>query len=248
MDNGGAFTNRLFAQAVIAPGAHALDIGCGPGDVTFRLSRAVGPQGRVTGLDLNAIALERARSRAVESGFTNTAFVERDLFDFARECPKFDVVTCRRVLIYLPDQAMAAKTFFNLLKPNGTLIVQEHDTTMRCAADDRPLADQAQRWIWDTVEREGANLGTGFELHSLLAKAGFLNIRIMAEAVVETPDQAAETAEIVRVMLPRIEAAGIATANEIDIDTLGDRLLSERSNSETTSITEMIFGAVARLH
>ncbi|MEO1555586.1 MAG: class I SAM-dependent methyltransferase [Pseudomonadota bacterium] len=247
MDNGGAFTDRLFAQAAIAPGAHALDIGCGPGDVTFRLSRAVGPQGRVIGLDLNAAALERARSRAVDSSFTNTAFVEQDLFDFAKDCPKFDVVTCRRVLMYLPDQAKAAETFFNLLKPSGILIVQEHDTTMRHPAGDRPLADQAQRWIWDTVRSEGANLGTGFDLHSLLAKTGFSNIRVIAEAVVETPDQAAETVEIVRVMLPRIEAAGIATANEIDIETLGDRMLSERSKSETTSITEMVFGAIARV-
>ena len=246
MDNGGEFTDRLFAEAAIAPGARALDIGCGPGDVTFRLSRAVGPQGRVTGLDLNTTALERARSRAIESGFKNTTFVERDVFDFAKESAKFDVVTCRRVLMYLPDQQNATKAFLSLLKPNGTLIVQEHDTTLRCPADDRPLSDQAQRWIWDTVRREGANLGTGFQLHSLLAKAGFSNIKILAEAVVETPAQAAETADIVRVMLPRIEAAKVATANDIDIDTFAYRLLFERSKSETTSITEMVFGAIAR--
>ncbi|MEL6583011.1 MAG: methyltransferase domain-containing protein [Pseudomonadota bacterium] len=60
MDNGGAFTDRLFAQAAFSEGATALDIGCGTGEVTFRLSKLVGAGGEVTGLDLNASALERA--------------------------------------------------------------------------------------------------------------------------------------------------------------------------------------------
>lgn len=247
MDNGGAFTDRLFAQAAIPQGSTALDIGCGRGDVTFRLSSAVGPQGLVTGLDLNGAAIELARNRASELNVTNTQFLERDFLEFAQSCPKFDVVTCRRVLMYLPDQPKAAKAFFNLLKPNGILLIQEHDTTMRRPSSDRPLSDQAQRWIWDTVRCEGANLGTGFQLHSLLSNAGFPDISITAEAVVETPFQAAQTFEIVRGMLPRIEAAQVATAAEVDIDTLEGRLLSERSKSETTSIAEMVFGAIARV-
>lgn len=117
---------------------------------------------------------------------------------------------------------------------------------MRRPAPDRPLSEQAQRWIWDTVRFEGANLSTGFDLHSLLSRAGFSDISVSAEAVVETPCQAGQTAEIVRAMLPRIETARIATADEMDVDTLADRLLAERATSETTGITEVIFGAVAR--
>lgn len=246
MDNGGAFTDRIFALAGISPGADALDIGCGPGDVTLRLSRAVGSHGRVTGLDVNAQAVERARARASELGFKNTSFLEGDFLAFAQEGRKFDVITCRRVLMYLPEKPKAATAFIDLLKPNGVLILQEHDRTMRRAASDRPLSDQAQRWIWDTVQREGADLGTGFQLHSLLAEAGFVDFSVFAEAVVETPYQAIETAKMVHAMLPRIEAAQVATAADIDVDTLGDRLMMERSKSRETSITEVIFGVVAR--
>ncbi|MEL7127764.1 MAG: methyltransferase, partial [Pseudomonadota bacterium] len=91
------------------------------------------------------------------------------------------------------------------------------------------------------------NLGTGFRLYSLLSNAGFSDISISAEAVVETPFQAAQTAAIVRAMLPRIEAAHVATTAEIDIDTLENRLTVERSKSDSTSIAEMIFGAIARV-
>lgn len=247
MDNAGAFTDRLFAQAAIPQGATALDIGCGGGDVTFRLSAVVGLQGQVTGMDLNEKAIGVARKRATENGLTNTQFVKRDFLDFVQDGQLFDVVTCRRVLMYLPDQPKATKALRSLLKPNGVLLLQEHDASMRRPSPERPLADQAQRWVWDTVEAEGASLGTGFQLHSLLSDAGFSDISISAEAVIETPFQGAQTAAIVRAMLPRIEAAQVATTAEIDIDTLEDRLIAERSKSDSTSVAEMIFGAIARV-
>lgn len=155
MDNGGEFTDRLFTQASIPQGASALDIGCSGGDVTFRLSRAVGAHGEVTGLDLNAKVLGFARERATELGLTNTRFLERDFRDFVQYGQTFDVVTCRRVLMYLPDQPDALGAMRRLLKPNGVLLIQEHDATMRQPSPDRPLSDQAQRWIWETVEAEG---------------------------------------------------------------------------------------------
>jgi ubiquinone/menaquinone biosynthesis C-methylase UbiE len=84
MDNGGAFTDRLFAQAAIPRGATALDIGCGVGDVTFRLSRAVGNQGSVTAVDMSARAIGQAQKRASELGLTNTRFLTCDFFDLAQ--------------------------------------------------------------------------------------------------------------------------------------------------------------------
>ena len=247
MDNGGQFTDRLIAQAGIPRGAKALDIGCGGGVVTFRLSHAVGDQGEVVGIDRNAEALELGRQKAIELGVENTRFLERDLFEFADEGPQFDVITCRRVLMYLPDQIGAVRAFRSLLKPDGVLIIQEHDRTIQHSTSNRPLAKQAQTWIWDTVKAEGANPGTGFQLYQLLSDAGFSNIAIAAEGIVETPTQIAPTAEIVRLMLPRITAAGVATVAEIDVETLEDRLNVELAAAESTSIGEMMFGAIARL-
>lgn len=119
MDNGGAFTDRLFAQASIPDGATALDIGCGGGDVAFRLSKAVGARGHVTGLDLNDKALDRARAKATEMRLENIEFLNHDFLSFAQDGQTFDVVTCRRVLMYLPDQRAATKALFSLLNPGG---------------------------------------------------------------------------------------------------------------------------------
>jgi len=43
---------------------------------------------------------------------------------------------------------------------------------------------RVQRWIWDTVEREGADLHRGRDLYSALAQAGLCVERVTAKALV----------------------------------------------------------------
>jgi hypothetical protein len=47
-------------------------------------------------------------------------------------------------------------------------------------------------------------------------------------------------------MLERIVTAGVATSEEIAVDTLDARLAPERQESSGTCIWEMVFGAWAR--
>lgn len=53
-----------MARAAPAPGEHALDIGCGCGDAILDLAKAVAPDGAVTGLNVSAPMLAKARERA----------------------------------------------------------------------------------------------------------------------------------------------------------------------------------------
>ena len=246
MDNGGIFTDRLIAQAEIAPGAKVLDFGCGGGDVTSRLAKAVGRSGETLGIDLNAAALDAARNKANTDGITNVTFAEHDIRDFADAGRRFDVIMCRRVLMYLPQQIEIATALLKLLNPGGTLIVQEHDASILHSNAPLPLYQQARSWIWDTVKAEGANINTGFDLNHILSAAGFSEITITAEAIVETPTQGSQTANIVKLLVPRIEAAGVATAGEIGANTLEQRLAEERHSNSATVIGEMIFGAIAK--
>jgi hypothetical protein len=43
---------------------------------------------------------------------------------------------------------------------------------------------RVQRWIWDTVQREGADLHRGRGLYSALAQAGLCVERVTAKALV----------------------------------------------------------------
>lgn len=247
MDFGGSFTDRLFDRAGFQQGARALDIGCGTGDVTLRLARKLGAEGRVVGMDLNGSALDAARQRAAEECLENVTFIERDLQHLGQDEQPFDIITCRRVLMYLPDQVAAVKLIRAALRAGGLFVVQEHDATIMQSNETLPLYEQARSWIWDTVRAEGANIRTGFDLYGILVAAGFPDIDISAEAVVLTPAQAGHTAAIVDAMAERIVAAGVASLAEMDVETLEERLIEERRASSATTIGEMMFGAIARV-
>lgn len=148
--------------------------------------------------------------------------------------------------MYVFDQRAATKALAQMLKPDGVLIIQEHDASIMRATCQMPLYQQARAWIWKTVEAEGGNIETGFSLYNLLTSAGFTDVSITADAIVETPAQAGLTASIVKAMLDRIEATGVATAQDIDVDTLEERLAAERSANAATVIGEMVFGALVR--
>ncbi|NWH07622.1 MAG: methyltransferase domain-containing protein [Alphaproteobacteria bacterium] len=65
-------SSALFAAAVPLPGEHVLDIGCGAGTTSLALARAVGAEGRVTGLDISEPMLAVARTRAATAGLPIT--------------------------------------------------------------------------------------------------------------------------------------------------------------------------------
>src|SRR5258708_1068164 len=83
---------------LLRPGLSVLDAGCGTGAITAGIARAVGPAGRVVGVDRNEELLAVARSE--HAAIANLRFEARD----ATELPygaEFDVVTAARVLQWI---------------------------------------------------------------------------------------------------------------------------------------------------
>jgi ubiquinone/menaquinone biosynthesis C-methylase UbiE len=247
MDVSGAMTERLFVDAGIVAGMRVLDVGCGHGDVSFRVARMVGAQGQVVGVDRDPAALAVARQRARELELAQIEFVESDLCALAPEHGQFDAIVGRRVLMYQRDAALAIRQLARALRPGGLMVFQEHDATMVPASlIPLPLHERVHHWIWQTVEREGANIHMGFELVSALERAGLTVEHVRAEAIVQTPTIHHVTGAIVAAILPRIVKQGVATEAEIEADTLGQRLAAERQAANATYVGDMVFGAWAR--
>ena len=240
-------TARLLADAGIGSGMRVLDAGCGHGAVSMMIAELVGSHGEVVGIDSQQLPLTLAAQRAREAGFPNVVFNVEDLNALPSTYRDFDAVVERRVLMYQADPVHALTSLANVLRPGGLLVLQENDRTMTPASHPSlPLHDRVHNWIWETVEREGANTHIGFDLQAIVSAAGFTVQHMRAEAVVQTPDMSYGTHEIVRAILPRIVEHGVATEQEIDIDTLGERLLQERVAANATYIGDMVFGLVAR--
>ena len=237
---------RLLIDAGIDAGMRVLDIGCGHGTVSCLITRLVGAQGQVTGLDRDVRALAVARDRARDLGLSNVEFTEGDLNELGSELGLFDAIVGRRVLMYQASPVDAVRGLLSALRSGGLVVFQELDTTMVPASiTSLPLHDRVQDWIWRTVEREGADPHTGFHLRSVLQQAGLTVDQIRAEAIVQTPDTPDRLGMIVGAILPRILKHGVATEAEIDVDTLAQRLTRERQDANAVYIGDMVFGAWA---
>ena len=115
-----------LVEAVDVPrGAWVLDVGCGKGAVSLPAARAAGPEGHVTGIDLAALMLTRARERAREAGLPNMTFREGDAEDPAAhpgwESGSFDVILAGNVVQFLPRPQEAVARWRPLLTPRGRL-------------------------------------------------------------------------------------------------------------------------------
>ena len=226
-----AVTRRFFREAGISSGMKVLDIGSGAGDVALTAAELVGPAGAVVGVDVNPAILETARVRAQAAGFTNVEFVAGDArtLDLGND---FDALTGRLVLMYMADPADALKQLATRLRPGGIVAFQEADFTpyRQMYRPDTPLANKLIDWALAVFERSEAHSGMGFDLYRAFVEAGLPEPYMHFESPVGGPEGWAGyqyIANSVRSVLPLLEDYGIATAEEVDVDTLAERVRQE---------------------
>ena len=141
-----SFWDRIGSRTVqrLAPaaGASVLDVGCGTGASALPAARAVGPGGRVIGVDLAGAMLERARGKAEDLGLRNVAFRTGDMTDLGFAEASFDAVVCVFAIFFVPDMEAQVARLWRLVRPGGRLAV----TTW----GPEPL-EPGGRTFWDAV-------------------------------------------------------------------------------------------------
>ena len=236
------FTTRLLVEAGIRSGMRVLDIGCGLGEVTFLVASIVGATGTVIGADRSEAAIAMARQR-VPDGIPVPIFIQADIDALPGELRLFDAIVGRRVLMYQSDPVKAVRSLTARLAPGGVIVFQEADMSMLPGrVVPLPLHEQILGWLRQMLVAEGANIEMGFRLHHVMTQAGLTVQGVRAEAIVQTPNQPNPLGAIVTAVWQRFVEHGIATAAEIDVDTIQARLDAERISTDATYIGDMMFG------
>ncbi len=241
------FTERVFKRAGIAEARRVLDLGCGAGDVSFLAAGLVGPSGSVVGIDRDPGVLALARERAGQLGATNVSFEECPIAEFTATGP-FDAVVGRFVLIYQPDPVETLTHFRGLLRDGGILAVIEPDMSVGVRTWPHvPLWHQASDWIRETFRRGGVHHDIGARLYPLLRRAGFPGPTVRQDILVGGGEALRPIYEhctdMIRSLLPRMEQFGIATAEEVQVDTLAERLERETEAAGSQVAYAPVMGA-----
>jgi SAM-dependent methyltransferase len=110
--------------AIVQPGRHVLDVGCGTGAITADVAGVVGPAGLAVGTDVNHALLQRASARAAAQPRLRVARADVFALPFARV---FDIVTAARVLQWLARPAEAVVAMARVVRPGGWVLVLDYD-------------------------------------------------------------------------------------------------------------------------
>lgn len=114
---------ELVRRAAPEPGDHVLDAGCGTGASLVPAARAVGPTGRVVGLDLAPGMVTEAMAEIERHGLSQATVLLGDAERAEELLPgeRFDIVLAGMMLYFLPDPLAAVSSMAGLLKPGGRL-------------------------------------------------------------------------------------------------------------------------------
>lgn len=227
----GPFTRRLLEDAGIEEGMKVLDVGSGAGDVALLAAELVGPKGSVLGVDQDPEVLKTASARAESAGLTNVSFHAGDLHDGVPG-EDFDAVVGRLVLLYVPDPARVLRRLVERLVPGGIVAFGEFNFLPGSVVAQPPTPTSESLWAWMQAVVRGAGLdpATGYHLRNTFLDAGLPEPEMnVCSPVGGGPDFLGYDygAETLRSMLPLILKLGIATEEEVDIDTLAERLRAE---------------------
>jgi SAM-dependent methyltransferase len=243
-----AYTEHALRLAGLRPGMRVLDIGSGPGDVSFVAARLVGPTGSVLGVDAAPGMVELARARAAEKGLTAVRFTQSAIDAITPDEP-VDAVIGRLILMHLPDPAATLRHLSSFVRPGGVIAFGEIDVTRARSVPDLPLFSQVIAGIVRAFEAMGLSGRFGTTLHTVFAEAGLGAPRLTIGAPIGTAadgDILAYGAEVWRLVSPIAEQGGFGL-DGLDIDEFVPRFRDEAQAADALITMPPIITAWAQV-
>lgn len=109
-------TLPVLEKMRLEPTENVLDVGCGSGWLSRRLSKLV-PQGRVVGMDISDEMIRVARRTSVDHD--NILFVAGEVAEIPWEPNFFSQAISVESAYYWPDPAAGVKEIYRVLRPGG---------------------------------------------------------------------------------------------------------------------------------
>jgi SAM-dependent methyltransferase len=237
-------TAAVLDAAGLGEGMRCLDLGCGGGDVTLVIGRAVGPGGSVVGIDMDAVKIGLAHQDAVDAGLDHIEYRTGDAqsVDVDRE---YDLVYARLLLTHLPDPESALRRMVTAVKPGGTVVVEDLDHS---AVFSYPGCEALDRYVGlynEVARRRGGDPEIGPKLAGMLRGAGLLDVRIGVTQPVfmDGPEKRIHQITLENVS-DALYAEGLATPE--DVEALAAALEAFSSDVDTISSFPRIFQVTGR--
>lgn len=239
-------TSDVLTRCGLTPGQKVLDLGCGVGDVSSIAADLVGEAGRVVGIDISpdAIALASARLKAL--GKPQASFEVSPIESYGGYAD-FDAVIGRFILVHSAEPRDLIRQLLPKLRRGAVVSFIEMDMSSAAAVPPLPLLGRCIGWVVEAYRRAGRNGDTGSSLYAIFRDCG-LEPKLSGYTRIAGSGELAGIGfmvESLRSLTPLIVKLGVATPEEIGIDTLGKRLLAEAGDGGHCIFYPRLVGAWA---
>src|SRR5262249_25099134 len=163
----------------------------------------------------------------------------------------FDAVIGRFVLPFQSDPAQMLEKLARHLRPGGLIAFHEADIGGYRSFPPSPIYDACCRWIVETGQHLGFDARTGMKLHSLFCSAGLPAPSMRLEAVLGGGANGLDCLDLVVGLVDAFSEhmvrLGVATAAEIGLETLMERMSKEAIASGSVIVGRFEIGAWCRV-
>jgi ubiquinone/menaquinone biosynthesis C-methylase UbiE len=168
-----AATARALDHVHLGHATHALDVGCGTGEVMRLLAKRVGQFGMVTGVDNDALLGATVLAPLRNASPDLYRFIAGDV----RDMPSitggpFDLVFSRLLLIRMEHPEALLSKLWDWVRPGGSLLVMDYDFTSARSTPQQPIIERSLRLLIEALRREGRDIEIGSRLPELFVEAG----------------------------------------------------------------------------
>jgi SAM-dependent methyltransferase len=221
-------TRAALRRVGVQEGWSAIECGCGPIGGLAVMAEAIGPSGRIVGVDFSKSAVDQARAVVSSLGLGNVEMFEGDIHDLepATLGAPFDLAYTRLFLMHQPDPVQTLRRIAALLRPGGVVIAHEPLRTPppRSHPDVEALAGYWEL-LHRLLERAGVPPASVERLPRHAREAGLEVVDVSGYFAAMVPEVGFEIhSSTVAAARERAVQAGVATEREID-----DLILSIRS-------------------
>ena len=206
---------RLLEQIGDGRGARALDVGCGVLGWLRILSEWVGPDGEVTGTDIDAAMLGSADRFVSTAGLRNVGLVQDDLFASELEPDSFDLVHARYEICPLGRAHEQMQTYLRLARPGGTIVLEDPDPGSWHFNPSAPALERLIALIVEAFRVSGGDWEAGRKHLHLLGEFG-IEGNIRAEVVALPPGHPYLRLPLQFATSLQERLLGLVTADELD--------------------------------
>jgi SAM-dependent methyltransferase len=169
-------SENFLVRAGLLAGHRCLDLGCGSGELTYRLAELAAP-GEVVGVDFDPVVIAIAAERAMLAPTPNVPrFVVGDVEALPDGLGEFDLISARYVLSHLRDPLAALRAMWSLCRPGGVVAVEDSDASAMSAEPHCPALDRCVELTQALAQARGVAGALGPRLVDLLPQAGFVGV------------------------------------------------------------------------